>query len=185
MNLFFQKIFQLSETETWENIRYTIKLFQGKGSCYDIATQLYNAAIDSEPDNVQKIWEFKNTFPVPYLSQLNIHGNFGYILKTGVYSDTNNTLKNFNLNHKDNFNFAKESSALSEQFINNPNDVESLIKKSFLLQQQNNLTIKNIDKKFENLVFKYLGSGKGDTIWTTTSKLKKIQNQHVLYKIIL
>lgn len=186
INLFFQKTMNLSETEVWKNIRYTMQLSQGKGSCYDVSVQFRNAVVDADiPNTMQKIWVFKNTFPIPCLFQLNFHGDFGTILKTGVYSDTKKTLKNFDMNNPCNFYFAQKSSELAEKFIKDPHNINNLIQQSFTLQQSHGLTIKNVDLLFSNLNFKYLGSGKGDTIWTTTSELNKIQNQYVLYKIIL
>lgn len=186
INLFLQRTMNLSETEVWKNIRYTMQLSQGKGSCYDVSVQFRNAVVDADiPITMQKIWRFKNTLPIPCLFQLNFHGDFGTILKTGVYSDTKKTLKNFDMNNPCNFNFAQKNSELAEKFVENPHNINNLIKQSFTLQQSHGLTIKNVDLLFSNLNFKYLGSGKGDTIWTTTSELNKIQNQYVLYKIIL
>lgn len=188
ITLFFKNIFELSEKEIWRNIKTTIKLIQNIGSCYDIAVQMRNASLnDDNYLNKIGIWKFKNNDIVPELKPLEIHGDFGTILKTGFYSDTSKIISNFDKNDKSNFVLAQKNAVLAECFIkdHSKNNIHQLINKSLTLQKKYNLTIKTIDESLKDITFKYLGAGKGDTIWTINSNLDKIQNQQILYKIIL
>jgi len=188
MNLFLKKLFNLSESEMWDKIKTTIKLLQNIGSGYDIAVQIKNAIIDTNPPQKNiGIWKFQNRDHIPSLSSLDIHGNFGAILKTGIYSETSETLSNFNKNLKKNYIFAQKNAILAESFLkdHSKSNITQLINKSLNLQKEHNLTIESIDNLFCDIHFKYLGSGKGDTVWTINEDLDKIQNQRMLYKIIL
>jgi len=188
INLFLKEVFNLSESEMWNNIRTTIKLLQDIGSGYDIALQIKNAVTNSFPPKKQTgIWKFQNKNLIPFLSALDIHGDFGAILKTGFYSETHEILSNFNKSLKKNYIFAQKNAILAESFLKNhsKNNIAQLINESLKLQKEHKLTVPSIDNLFLNTTFKYLGAGKGDTIWIINEDLDKIQNQRMLYKIIL
>lgn len=178
VHLALKEIFLPDESEKSESfckrVRDAIVNIQGRGSCYDVFTQ-----IAARAQVRSSLWSFRNkeTSAIPELRSIETPAReFGILVATGVYSDTASQLSRFSPDAK----FIEIQATLAQDFLASPTrealeylmpQAMSLAEKNKLLPTDDSWTNQLKDICFEgNIPFKTMGAGGGDCLWLACSR---------------
>ncbi len=186
--LLFNDIEFLDNEQFWSSVRESLNRIQGSGSCYDVAVQLA-ASQEDIPTVKTQLWLFQNRHEssIPIIKNITLSDrieNYGFFIKTSVYSDTSNILKGFHSQEKKK-EFAAQHALLADKFIEDSSLLHtiSLMKQSLKIAQKQELIPKNIlnlNKLLDKLndlqiPYKTMGAGHGDCLWVLYDRHKFIK----------
>ncbi|MEY2987693.1 MAG: hypothetical protein RJB13_1214, partial [Pseudomonadota bacterium] len=195
-HLFFQSLVSTKKTqfaeldsEFWKGVYHTLKLLQGRGSGYDVATQIFGALLDhfEEPLLVSfkdqgRISESGNGMFSPQVSGLSISCDelkkFGCFIETGIQSDTRSVLNNNRTRDLGGYFFDSQKN-FADAFIADPQHATAveLCRASSQLALQYGLLPETPELiRFTNVCtalkypWKTMGAGFGDCLWVMASR---------------
>ncbi|WP_186645740.1 hypothetical protein [Fluviispira vulneris] len=186
--LFNEKDFMNNE-EFWKAVRESLNCIQGSGSCYDVAVQLA-ASQENIPFDKTQLWLFQNRqeSSIPIIENFTLSDsieNYGFFIKTRVYSDTSKIVKGFQ-SQENREKHASEHALLADKFIEDSSLLNTiyLMKMSLEIAQRQNLLPRNnlnlnilLDKLNDmQIPYKTMGAGHGDCLWVLYDKNKFIKD---------
>ena len=174
-------------SDFWKRVYASLKLLQGQGSCYDVASQIYGALLDSfeEPllvsfKDLAKARESENHDFLPQIAPLKDIDlkKFGCFVETGIRSDTRAVLKSQHTRNLDN-SFFDLQTRFASAFIAEPhfNTAAELCRASSEISLQYGLLPQTPELlRFTSLCtqlhfpWKTMGAGFGDCLWVMASR---------------
>lgn len=178
LHKFFQLELNFSDAKLWENIFESIKLFQGKGSGYDVSVQLASMG-HTEPE----YFSYTLEKPIPKLVEVKPFVA-GVFVETGVISKTREVIL---LQQND---YSNAHGELASEYLNikSKNELGNLMNRSKAVSLKQGILfsetelVRTLDR--HSIPFKTMGAGGGDCLWILATRgeiLEKIPESNVVF----